>query len=246
MRISVAKIITLNEETIITGGILKQKEIFKDRKRTNIFKSAEQSVIYYLVKRIPLFVTPNILTGIGLAGSVLVFLSFILSAYINPYFLLLGIAGLVINWFGDSLDGRIAYYRNIPRKWYGYSLDIIMDWFSVIFTGLGYYIFSKDGYEIIAFAFVISYGWAMIISQIRYKITDKYSIDSGIFGPTELRVIVAFIFLLEVLVPGSINFCVGIVCLIFLILNILDTNKLLDLGNLRDNAEKASKKQSIE
>jgi len=236
----------LSEETLITEGVLKQKEIFKDRKRTNIFKSAEQSVIFYFVNRIPQFVTPNILTGIGLVGSMLVFLSFILSTYIHHYLLLIGIIGLAINWFGDSLDGRLAYFRNIPRKWYGFSLDIIMDWFSIVLTGLGYYFYSKDGYEIIAFAFVICYGWAMIISQLRYKITDKYSIDSGIFGPTELRVIVAVIFVLEVLVPGSINFCVGAVCLIFLILNIIDTNKLLDLGNLRDRLEKASKKQSIE
>ena len=41
----------------------------------------------------------------------------------------------------------------------------------------------------------------MIISQLRYKVTDKYSIDSGILGPTEVRIIFSFALLLGVLLP---------------------------------------------
>jgi phosphatidylserine synthase len=45
----------------------------------------------------------------------------------------MGYFGFAINWFGDSLDGRIAYYRNTPRKWYGFALDCIMDWLSLVY-----------------------------------------------------------------------------------------------------------------
>jgi len=237
---------TLQNELILNEDILKSKDIFQDRERTNILRSAERVAVYFLVKRIPSFITPNMLTGVGMFGSLLVLVSFILARYIHTNYMLLGVVGIWINWFGDSLDGRLAYYRNIPRKWYGFSLDIVMDWISVVLIGFGYIVYAEETYELLAFTFVVLYGWAMIISLIRYKITDKFTIDSGIVGPAELKVIIAFIFLLEALLPGSIKYCVVALCVILFIIDIIDTNKLLDLGDLRDKADKASKKQAID
>lgn len=144
----------------------------------------------------------------------------------------------MLNWFGDSLDGRIAYYRNIPRKWYGFTLDIIMDWCSTVLIGLGYLIYAGSDDEIFAFMFVVLYAWAMIISQLRYKITDNYTIDSGRVGPTELRVLIVFILLLEVLVKNSINVCAFLMCTALFFINLSDTRKLLKLGDIRDEAER--------
>jgi phosphatidylglycerophosphate synthase len=220
--------------------------VFKDRERTNILRTAEQAALYFLVNRTPGFITPNILTGIGMAGSVMVLLGFLLASYVNINYLLLGIVGLAVNWIGDSLDGRIAYFRNIPRKWYGFSLDIIMDWISVALIGAGYIVYSKDIFELFGFTLVVFYGWAMIIAQLRYKITDKYSIDSGVAGPTEIRIVIAFILLLEVLIPGSLDYCIIAICIALFIVNLIDTNKLLDLGDLRDQAEKSSKKKLLD
>ena len=218
------------------------KRIFQDRKRTNILNAAEEKTIFYLVKRVPEFITSNMLTGIGIAGSAIVLIGFILAAYVNRNYILLGIAGLVINWLGDSLDGRIAYYRNLPRKWFGFSLDIIMDWIGTVLIGLGYMIYMENEYELLAFIFVVLYGWAMIISQLRYKITDKYTIDSGLVGPTEVRVLIALILVLEVVFPGSIKICGFIMCAALFIINIMDTGKLLKLGDIRDQAEIAAKR----
>lgn len=214
------------------------KRIFKDRKRTNILRSAEQATISFLVKRIPSFITSDMLTFIGTAGSFIILAGFILGTYLDRSYLLLGVAGLVINWFGDSLDGRIAYYRNIPRKWYGFSLDIIMDWVSTVLIGLGYLVYARNEYELIAFVFVVLYGWAMIISQLRYKITDIYSIDSGVVGPTEIRIILAFMLIIEVLFGHLIEYFAAAICITLFIINFIDSRKLLKLGDIRDNAER--------
>jgi phosphatidylglycerophosphate synthase len=232
--------------TMLGKGKAEKKAMFTDRKRTNFLKTAEQATLLFLAKRIPAFITPNILTGIGLAGSLIVLVSFVLATYLNIYFLALGVIGLAINWFGDSLDGRIAYFRNIPRKWYGFSLDIIMDWMSTVLMGLGYMIYASDGFELIAYAFVVFYGWAMIIAQLRYKIADKYTIDSGAVGPTELRFLIAFIIILEVFVPTSINYCLSVLTAVLFITNINDTRKLLDLGDQRDLNEKVKPAPSNE
>lgn len=213
-------------------------KIFKDRKRTNILIGPEQAFISFLVKRVPSYISPNILTTIGMAGSVLVLLGFALADYIDHSYILLGIIGLFINWFGDSLDGRIAYYRNIPRKWYGFSLDIIMDWLGTVLIGLGYFLYAKDAHEMIAFIFVVLYGWSMIISQLRYKITDVYTIDAGLVGPTEVRVIIAAIILIEFLFINTMHYFTAAICIILFIINFIDTKKLLKLGDERDISER--------
>jgi phosphatidylglycerophosphate synthase len=211
-----------------------EQRTFSDRKRTNILKRAEQLTIVFLLPKVPKFISPNLLTLLGTLGSGFVFLAFVLGTYLANWYLLLGIIGLAINWLGDSLDGRLAYYRNVPRRWYGFALDIIADWIGIVLIGFGYYIYAQNGTQVLAFAFVAFYGWSIIISQLRYKITDQYSIDSGLVGPTELRFIIALILIIEVLFPGSITYLAGLITITLFIINTIDSLKLLKLGDLKD------------
>jgi phosphatidylserine synthase len=144
----------------------------------------------------------------------------------------------MIAWFGDSLDGRLAYYRNKPRKLYGFVLDITMDWISIIIIGWGYIIYSEGIWEFLGYGFVVMYGWEMIIVLMRYKITGKYSIDSGKFGPTEVRIIISAVMVAEVLFPGSMHFSAILVGVILFIINIGDTHKLLKVADDMDKQVK--------
>jgi len=217
------------------------KSIFSDRARTNLLRKHEQMAIAWLVQLIPPFITSNILTAIGFFGYVIVSGSFVLSAYFSRAYLLLGLLGFMINWFGDSLDGRLAIYRNRPRKQYGFALDITIDWISIILVGLGYIIYTEGIWELFGYGFVVMYGWEMILALIRFKITGKYSIDSGIMGPTEVRIIIGTIMVAEVLLPGSLVFsaCFAVIALFFV--NIIDTMKLLRLADDIDKKEKQEK-----
>ncbi|MGM9478360.1 CDP-alcohol phosphatidyltransferase family protein [Pedobacter sp. GSP4] len=214
------------------------KKVFSDRERTNILHKGEQRLILFLLKKIPDWVTPNILTGIGLLGSIIVFVAFLMGSFYVRTYLSIGVLGLAINWFGDSLDGRLAYYRQTPRKWYGFALDIIMDWLSIILIGLGYYFYADGPSQVLAFLFVVLYGWSMIISQLRYKITGQYQIDSGLLGPTELRVIISVILIAEILIPGAIIYFASAITILLLVINIIDTLKLLKAGDARDREER--------
>ena len=209
------------------------------RERTNILKNYEQKLIALLVQSIPRWISSDLLTGIGFIGSLVVFLSFLLAKYINGVYLLFGVLGFIINWFGDSLDGRIAYYRRKPRKWYGLSLDLTTDWIGTILMGSGFILYANGTSKLIGFLFVVLYGWEIITTLIRYHITGKYSIDSGFFGPTEVRIIIAAMLILEVIFKGSLMYSSAIACAILLIANILDFKKLLKLANGRDKNEKA-------
>lgn len=212
--------------------------IFKDRIRTNLLRNLEQKTLISLVQIVPSWIKPDMLTFIGFLGSLTTLSSFILATYVNRNYLLLGVLGFAINWFGDSLDGRLAYFRKNPKKWYGFSLDLLSDWLSVILIGLGYMIYSEEKWDLAGFGFVVLYGWAMIIAVIRYLVTGKYTIDAGLFGPTEIRIIISAVMVLEIFFIGIIQYSAVIISLILLIVNISDTVKLLQLGHERDLAEK--------
>jgi len=224
------------ENTHSTNEVL--KIISQDRSRTNLLKTAEQRTIAFLVQRIPTWITSDILTAIGFFGSFIILLSFILATYFDGAYLLLGVFGFMVCWFGDSLDGRIAYYRNKQRKWYGFALDITTDWIGVVLMGWGFVIYIDSEWEIIGFCFVILYGWEMLTTLLRYKISNKYSIDSGLFGPTEVRIVISLILILEVILKGSIIYSSAIACVLLLVSNIIDTNKLLKMADVRDNEER--------
>lgn len=228
-----------NLKSLFNGEVL--RNVFADRARTNLLKKQEQQAISWLVQRIPPAVTSNMLTGIGFVGNLIVTASFILASYFSKNFLLLGLIGFFISWFGDSLDGRLAYFRNIPRKNYGFALDITIDWISIIFIGIGYTIYAPAAWELLGYGFVVMYGWEMIIALIRYKITGKYSIDAGIVGPTEVRIIIGLIMIAEVLFPGSLNYSAGFVVFVLFYINIFDTRRLLRAADEIDREQRQEK-----
>lgn len=214
------------------------KIISQDRTRTNILKTYEQKTLTYLVQRIPNWMNSDMLTAIGFSGSLVILLSFILATYIDRTYLLLGVAGFLISWFGDSLDGRVAYYRNKQRKWYGFALDLTTDWIGIVLMGFGFVIYAVDQWEIIGFCLVVLYGWEMFTTLLRYKITNKYSIDSGLLGPTEVRVILSSMLIMEVLLKDSLLYTATLACAILFVTNLIDSIKLLKLADERDREER--------
>ena len=213
------------------------------RERTNILRGWEQKTIAYLVQKVPSWISSDGLTGIGLFGNIMVAASFVLGAYFNRYWLLLALLGFAINWLGDSLDGRLAYYRNKPRKWYGFSLDVTVDWIGTLLIGTGFTIYAPGIWKYAGFFFVVLYGWEMITAQLRYKVGGQYSIDSGIFGPTEVRLLIGAIILFEVFIPGSIRYLATAACVFLLISNIVEARKLLILADERDKEERKIKEE---
>lgn len=212
--------------------------ISMDRERTNILKKYEQQALAKLVRLVPHWMTSNMLTGIGLFGNVTVAAAFVLAYFLHPYFLFLGMLGFAINWLGDSLDGRLAYYRNKSRKWFGFSLDVIIDWVGIVIIGVGFTIYMESAWKILGFIFVVLYGWEMIIALLRYKVSGKYLIDSNFFGPTELRLIISAMLILEVIFPGSIAYLTLVASVTLLLDCYKETVRLLEVADVRDISEK--------
>ena len=217
--------------------------ITSDRRRTNMLREWEQKTIAYLVQKVPAWISSDGLTAIGFFGNMMVAASFVMGAFLNRYWLLLSLLGFFVNWVGDSLDGRLAYYRNKPRKWYGFSLDVTVDWIGTFLIGFGYTMYAPGWWKYAGFFFVILYGWEMITAQLRYKIINKYSIDSGIFGPTEVRLVLGTIITVEVFIPGSLQYLATAACIVLLVSNLVEARKLLRLADERDKDDRRMKEE---
>lgn len=161
---------------------------FKDRERTNILWPLEKPTISFLCKIMPRFISSDMLTAIGLMGSVLVTVSFYLATQYGKAYLFLAILGFAINWFGDSLDGSVARFRHIERPKYGYFVDHAVDAFSstAICIGLGISPYVGFTYGLLA---LIGYLLMSIYVYLSTNVTGVFKISYGKIGPTEIRVL---------------------------------------------------------
>ena len=108
------------------------------RIQTSVLNGIEKKVLVKMANHLPSWVTSDILTMIGVFGALLTGAGFVLT-YFNYQWLWLSSLGLIINWFGDSLDGTLARVRNTQRPIYGYYLDHNTDLLCqlAIFGGIG-------------------------------------------------------------------------------------------------------------
>jgi hypothetical protein len=98
------------------GGKTTTASSFKNATRVQVsfVTAAEKRVLAWLAARMPAWVNSDHLTLLGFAAQIMVGVSYGLSRY-NRQWLLWGILFLAVNWFGDSLDGTVARFRNRQR-----------------------------------------------------------------------------------------------------------------------------------
>ncbi len=145
----------------------------------------ERPALKWLSEHMPSWVTPDVLTWIGILASILVFISYVLT-HISPHFLWLASIGFILNWFGDSLDGTLARYRHIERPRYGFLVDHWVDAISVvlIFMGLGISPYVDFPVALIG---IIVYLLISIMVYLITFVTGVFVITNTKFGPTEAR-----------------------------------------------------------
>ena len=159
-----------------------------DRVNDILLGPLERPALQWLAEHMPRRVTPDVLTTIGIVGSLMTFAGYWASSA-STWFLWLASLGLVVNWFGDSLDGTLARYRKIERPKFGFFIDHTMDAVSetLIVFGLGLSPFVS--FEIAAVA-LVGYLLMSVLVYVRTYVTGEFRISYGRFGPTEVRVII--------------------------------------------------------
>ena len=147
----------------------------------------EKKVLPWLAARLPKSVMPDHLTALGLLASTLIAAAYMLSNH-NRNWLWVASAALVVQWFGDSLDGNLARFRKIERPRYGYYLDHLTDAYSTLAIGLG---LGLSPYMLLSvgLAIVTSYLILSINTYLETYVFGQFSFSYGRLGPTEVRVL---------------------------------------------------------
>jgi phosphatidylglycerophosphate synthase len=162
---------------------------FTTARRVNqaLTASIEKRALQWMAERAPKWLSSDQLTILGLGAQVGAGICYALSRY-NRYALLLVILCLVLNWLGDSMDGTLARVRRQQRPRYGFYVDHMVDIFGsvALMCGLGY---SGLLHWQTAIAMLVAF---LILSSESYLATYSLScfqISQGIFGPTEIRIL---------------------------------------------------------
>jgi len=160
------------------------------RQHNSILAASEKRALIWMATRLPRCVNSDHLSALGLASMAGAGAAFVLAASDPVAGASLVVLCLLLNWFGDSLDGTLARVRDQQRPRYGYYVDHVIDLAgtAMLFTGL-----AASGYMSPAIAALVVAAY-FLVSAETYLATHSRGIFNMAFlgvGPTELRILLA-------------------------------------------------------
>ncbi len=172
--------------TSVTGT---EAEAFASARRINqsLTATVEKRALTWMAERAPRWVTSDGLTALGLFAQIGAGLFYRLSRY-DKSGLIGVIVCIVLNWFGDSMDGTLARVRNQQRPRYGFYVDHVVDIFgaTALMCGLGG---SDFLHWQVAMAMLVAFLLLSAESYLATYTLSCFQMSQGMFGPTEIRIL---------------------------------------------------------
>ena len=170
-----------------------------ERIQTSILNAMEKKALVWLAERQPAWVTSDMLSYVGVAGALL-FVVFCVLANRNIDYLWLAPVGLIINWYGDSLDGTLARVRKLQRPVYGFFIDHSLDapTTCMICAGIGLSPFMRMD---VALVILAGYLCMSIYTYLSTIVMSEFRLTYGKLGPTEVRIIIILVCILYIFNP---------------------------------------------
>ncbi|MFZ1938474.1 MAG: CDP-alcohol phosphatidyltransferase family protein [Terracidiphilus sp.] len=183
-----------------------QEMSFRPARRVNksLTAGVEKRALVWMAEHAPHWVSSDQLTLLGLGAQIAAGVCYALARF-DRRALLLVIVCLALNWLGDSLDGTLARVRHHERPRYGFYVDHIVDILGsvALMCGLGC---SGLLHWSVAVAMLIAF---LVLSAESYLATYTlgcFQLSQGLFGPTEIRILLAIGTLAALRSPWSTMF----------------------------------------
>jgi archaetidylinositol phosphate synthase len=175
-------------ETIATGT---ETDVYREvvREQGAWTTRLEKRVLARLARAMPDGVGPDHLTVLGFAGMLLTGAAYALAGR-NPLFLHAANLGLLVNWFGDSLDGTLARHRGRLRPRYGFYVDHVVDAFgaTAVLGGLAASHLMTPG---VAACVLVTYLLFSVHLYLQTHVLGRFRMSVAGVGGTELRLALA-------------------------------------------------------
>jgi archaetidylinositol phosphate synthase len=168
----------------MSGGFLQATRVMN-----GITARLEKKALLWMASRLPAAVHSDHLTFLAAAAMAAASAAYALARE-WPVALHVVNACLLINWFGDSLDGTVARVRNQQRPRYGFYVDHVLDCAGIALLVLG---MAASGLMSLplALGFVVAYFLVSLEVYLATYCLATFRMSFMGFGPTELRVLVA-------------------------------------------------------
>jgi archaetidylinositol phosphate synthase len=160
------------------------------RQHNSVLAAAEKRALIWIASRLPRWINSDHLSALGLAAMAGAGGAFMLAQSDPVAGASLVVLCLLLNWFGDSLDGTVARVRDQQRPRYGYYVDHVIDLAgtAMLFGGL-----AASGFMSPSIAALVVAAF-FLVSAETYLATHArgvFTMSFLGFGPTELRILLA-------------------------------------------------------
>jgi phosphatidylglycerophosphate synthase len=159
------------------------------RDHRSLLAKPERRLLQWMAIRLPPWVGSDHLTLLGLVSMPAAGLAFatIQRSWLNAAAFVLA---LIVNWFGDSLDGTLARVRCQPRPRYGYYVDHVIDLFGTAALVAG---MAASGLmtPVMALALLSAYFLVAAETFLATHTVGVFRLSFAGVGPTELRILLA-------------------------------------------------------
>jgi archaetidylinositol phosphate synthase len=159
------------------------------REHRSLLAAAESRALVAIARRLPLWVSSDLLTGVALTAMICAGLAF---AHIGrgAWIAAAVVFALAVNWFGDSLDGTLARVRGRERPRYGFYVDHVVDLVGItaLVGGMGA---SGAMHPLVAAAVLVAYVLAAAESFLATHAAGVFRLSFAGVGGTELRILLA-------------------------------------------------------
>jgi phosphatidylglycerophosphate synthase len=159
------------------------------REYGGLLEVPEKKALVWLARRTPGWINSDHLTLLGLAAMLAAGIAYWAAGW-NKYALVAVVLSLFLNWFGDSLDGTLARFRNCQRPRYGYYVDHVIDLMGTTFLLSG---LALSGYinHLIALALLAAFVLVEAEVFLATHVQQVFRLTCFRVGPTELRIVLA-------------------------------------------------------
>ncbi len=187
---------TLKDHTLQFGQSIAIPQIkassnFKNalRIQESFTASIEKRVLVWMAQRMPRWINSDHLTFLGLSSMFFAGASYAWAHGHRAGFWL-AIFFLMLNWFGDSLDGTLARVRNCQRPRYGFYVDHIVDAFGAAFLMIGLACSGCLHWSVSIGMLIVFLIFSIEVHLATYTL-GKFQLSYWKFGPTEIRILLA-------------------------------------------------------
>ena len=159
------------------------------REHHSFLAAVEKRALIAMAGRIPARINSDHLTTLAALAMAGAGASYWLAS-VWPPALLLVIAFLGLNWFGDSLDGTLARVRRHERPRYGFYVDHVLDAAGILVLLLGL-VLGGFSSAVAVLAFLVAYYLLSIEIYLATHVLGRFHMSFWKIGPTELRILLA-------------------------------------------------------